>query len=226
MKSSWERQSPKRIRWRWLTLLCLTQPAVRGSDKELNSGGIGVGTYWCIRRRLREIVLLRNPEHGKKVARGSCQCVCCSGRENWLQLASSHQHNFSLCNWVMDLMGWTDPTMVAMENWSRHHALIALQQHSPLPRRLYPTENRFSSRCLTYLIMRLVKIILWVIFSKKISTMKLSIGINFITLKRTPIKNAFIRWSRTASIFHKAVLTRRAYPNFRASKSSMDRRIL
>ena len=34
------------------------------------------------------------------------------------------------------------------------HALIALQLHSPLPRRYYPTENWLSSRCLTSVIGR------------------------------------------------------------------------
>ena len=34
------------------------------------------------------------------------------------------------------------------------YTLIALQQHSPLPRRFRPTENGLSSRCLTSVIVR------------------------------------------------------------------------
>ena len=34
------------------------------------------------------------------------------------------------------------------------YALIALQQHSPLPRRFYPSENWLSSRCLNSVIVR------------------------------------------------------------------------
>ena len=65
---------------------------------------------------------------------------------------------------------WRDSEVSVKSQMSRLHehpcwlyTLIALRQHSPLPRRFYPSENWLSSRCLTSVIIRELAFPYWLL---------------------------------------------------------------